>query len=56
MPVEIRELVIKTTLETGVADRQERTRLAEIQALRRDMLEECERLLRSAQGRNRFER
>lgn len=56
MPVEIRELVIKTTLETGVHDRQERERKAELQVMRRTLLEECERILRDAQGRKRFDR
>lgn len=56
MPVEIRELVIKTSLESGVADRQEQERKAELQALRRVLLEECERMLRDTPGRKRFER
>ncbi|WP_165772024.1 DUF5908 family protein [Niveispirillum lacus] len=56
MPVEIRELVIKTSLETGTADRQAQERRAEFQALRRTLLEECERMLRENQGRKRFDR
>ncbi|MFY8093845.1 MAG: DUF5908 family protein [Niveispirillum sp.] len=56
MPVEIRELVIKTTLESGVTDRKDRERKADLQALRRTLLQECERMLRDSQGRKRFDR
>lgn len=56
MPVEIRELVIKTTLESRSAARPEVERTAELQALRRDVLDECERMLRTYQGRRRIDR
>lgn len=56
MPVEIRELVIKTTLEGRPENRSETDMKAEYQAWRRQVLEECERLLRTTQQRRRFDR
>jgi hypothetical protein len=56
MPVEIRELVIKTTLEARPETRSEPEMKAEYQAWRRQILEECERLLHTKQQRRRFDR
>lgn len=51
MPVEIRELIIKTTLESHTTDRDDADRAADLSALRRDLLDECERMLRAFQDR-----
>lgn len=56
MPVEIRELVIKTTLENRPEPRSEADMRAVLQAWRRDVLDECERMVRALQGHKRFDR
>lgn len=57
MPVEIRELVIKTNIVSRSDDRPDTDRVVNVATLRRDLLEECERMLRTAaQARGRSER
>jgi Family of unknown function (DUF5908) len=55
MPVEIREIVIRTTLETSSAA-QRATAEARPEMLREELLEACARLIREARHTHRRER
>lgn len=54
MPIEIRELVIKTSLESRLPVAAHEA--ASLEALRREILAQCERMLREHQARKHLER
>ena len=56
MPVEIRELVIKTTLESRPNTDPTAQPSVMTEAMRRDILEQCERMIRDSQPKTLLER
>lgn len=56
MPIEIRELVIKTTLESHPISHVSPHESASLETFRQEILEQCERLIREYQTKKRLER
>ncbi|WP_162996669.1 DUF5908 family protein [Mucilaginibacter celer] len=52
MPVEIRELIIKTAISTGAARQSEGIKEKDLNAMKRQLLEECKRLFADTKKRN----
>lgn len=56
MPIEIRELVIKTEIQTKSVDERTIVQYEELRTFKKQLLEECKRLLQKQSKRNSHKR
>jgi len=56
MPIEIRELIIKTEISTGNRSRSETVTEEELNNIRVKLFEECKRMINAAYKRDRYKR
>jgi len=56
MPIEIRELIIKTEIRTKDGDERSAVQYEELRTFKKQLLEECRRLLQRQSKRNYHER
>ena len=56
MPVEIRELIIKTEVSTAQQEKKAVIKDSDIQLMRKQLLEECKRLIATQNGNKTYKR